>query len=288
MLRTSYEYEVHYIFRPFFSLSSNAQSDTLWPNLSASWTVETFHYDGIGGGIWKTFHYHQEADSIYLNSKYWHTFKSLSNTVGLISFTNQKVYFKCTQPFKITACCSNYSDTSEVLLYDFSGQVSDTVNFDYGGNPIKINQISDTLYDTAQRKVFYLSNGDIWIAGVGSVNGLFPLNMVEGFGFSNWICWFEGFYHDSLGLDYSLSKGDLSNCVATIEDQQQDEFYLLNDMLVANLTESNILKIYTITGQVILTELLNNGENTISLNSIPSGVYIVQVGNSKAQRIVLR
>lgn len=272
----------------FYCLTSKAQSDTLWPNLNASWIVEAHHYDGAGGNISKTFHYHQESDSIYLNSKYWHTFKSYSSVVGLISFTDQKVYFKCTQPFKIAACCSNYSDTSEVILYDFSGSVGDTVDFDYGGSPIQVNNISDTLFDNVERTVFYLSNGDIWIAGEGSVNGIFPLDMVDGIGFSNSLCRFEGFYRDSLNVDYTLSQGVLSTCVASLVESDLTSLVVVSQSsLKITLNQPEILHIYSVSGSLINSFDLQTDQNSIDLNSFENGVYFYQIGTSESGKFIL-
>jgi len=78
-----------------------------------------------------------------------------------------------------------FADSSETLLYDFSLQPGDSVKLKgwFGGKGFdpslfgieawfKLDSTSLRIYQGIQRKVYYLSNGLIWVSGIGSTWGL--------------------------------------------------------------------------------------------------------------------
>jgi hypothetical protein len=53
-----------------------------------------------------------------------------------------------------------------------------------------------------------------------------------------------------------------------------------HDYIMINSNEKSVLEIYTIYGQLLIQEQLPESDNTISVNNLPSGSYIVKITNN--------
>lgn len=149
-----------------------AQQETAFPNEYGEWDVGYYWMDVVPpGSPWSTEMVHYEAvpspesDTIML--LYDDNFDWLGNYYS----SGGKVYFKFVSqngPLPFNADTGVY-----YLLYDFTLEVGDTAYLDIGPQYVTIDSITMEELNGDTLKHFYLSNSDIIVEKIGSLQGLF-------------------------------------------------------------------------------------------------------------------
>ncbi len=174
-----------------FTINVHSQEYVPFPDSNAIWSevftseqpfeIETYQY-GISG------------DTV-INAKQYHKIYLLNDTVyplvtgqycgAIREDSSKKIFvidFNCVYPS---------AGQDEVILYNFSKSIGDTVFVGLGGfgpaGYLIINYIDSMLIDDNYRKTFhFLGYEDYWIEGIGSTRGLFSPIQAQPTGFQKW------------------------------------------------------------------------------------------------------
>ncbi len=220
-----------------------------------------------------------------------------SNIVGAIreDTLTKKVYF--------------HNFTNEIVLYDFSLEVGDTIHYTtnlwYSLDYFKVVNSVDLISINGQdRKIWHLSNSyldmsDVWIEGIGSVsrNGLlYPNNPDIVMDASN--LYFGCFKHDTIVYINSSICAGTCPCMDWLV--KVDEFDNLNKEIILhpNPTTGKVnleldksytdvkINVRTIEGKLVQTIDTVNDNISFEING-SAGMYFVEV-ISKGEKIVFK
>jgi hypothetical protein len=181
-----------FTFLIVFKITANSQEYISFPQSNAIWSevftsqqpffIETYQYGVIGDTT--------------INSTVYQKIYRLNDTIyplvpgqycGAIREDNSKRIFvigsECTYPG---------SGQGEVLLYDFSKSVGDTVFVGIDGlgpeGYLIINNIDSILIENNYRRTFHFTTleGFFWIEGIGSTRGIFSPITAQTSGYQKW------------------------------------------------------------------------------------------------------
>ncbi len=181
----------------------------------------------------------------------------------------------------------NHVFRDETMLYVFSMQPGDSIWYYDPSECLKLLSVSDTILEgeCVSRKAYYFSyekngvdNGDreIWIEGIGSLNGL----REPGFyffigGYHNLLCYFEdenliwhyprinGCY---VGVD-GLEEIEAGNPISVCPNPASETVHIEG-------VQPAVVHIYNALGQMVKTVKDNN---EISVAGLPEGVYLLRI-----------
>ena len=265
----------------FLTNQSFSQTDTLFPNNGATWDVLAWTWDHSGDLEWMEVHslsyrVYIDNDTIIEDSKDWSSIReeAMGEPKGRIAVDSGKVYFQSYDP--------NYPveemGTEAFVLYDFNLEVGDTA-YTYP-EIVVVSEISTTLMLGEERKMLILTNGDNWVYGLGSTNGLFyPLFNLGEFGFT--LCEFHGNYIDETEGSYQLDYINGGHCLIGIEEVAPLTVSInaiSSQLYINNL--SNKDQPYTLvnlSGQKVLSGNLKPGNNVVNIGILSTGMYIIQI-----------
>jgi hypothetical protein len=190
-------------------------------------------------------------------------------------------------------------DDPELLMYDYSMQIQDTFWFpwdiwsDY--NYTILDSITNNLsayintighyvnVSVGDRRVYYFSNPNsnrrefIWIEGIGSINGI--CNDYEYVDY-NLLC-----HYNSIGeLDLHLNidetcYGPILNSIKATKINRLNIYpNPTTGIFTIECDNLNYVEIYSTTGQ----RLMNTRQNSIDLNYMPNGIYIIKISNGNS------
>ena len=194
-----------------------AQTYHPFPTHDAWWSEEAAYPQGGPGGNFSMHHdgllFGLSTDTTfnnkhYINIAYWHSYfydEVWSNSYGfnvplnvagykigcLREDSSKKVWaIRYTNSYVdgMTSYFNSLPEDSELLIYDFNLSLGT-----YFGNYQVTNKDSVQLLDGSYRRRFIFDNGDEWIEGIGSFEGLF-----DGGGYPYY--WLNCFSHDSVTL----------------------------------------------------------------------------------------
>ena len=162
---------------------TSAQNDTIfpngsggWANFSGYWEWTDYYVDGIGGpwNVTQAAIYRAEPafeqeglswGTIFENVPYGSTSYIPE---GRIAVDSGRVYFR---PIVTHALGGYFTDTLSRSMYDFNLQVGDTAYVGYFGTEVVLS--IDTVYLSGRpRPRLNLTDGEQWVAGMGSTRGL--------------------------------------------------------------------------------------------------------------------
>ncbi len=175
----------------------------------------------------------------------------------------------------------------EMLLYDFSLEIGDTIKNGNSHDEIVVMDIDTILFGNTLRKVFKLSHHVEWIEGIGNTRGLLYSSGDIAIGGSNGylICFIQNdsvLYHN----DY------YDNCFPPLLNI--DNIYSNIDITVFSKREEKLIcfkwrnckinRIELFNVQGVLIDVINLSNNSIEANyptnRMQSGVYIYRANNS--------
>lgn len=252
----------------------NSFSQDYFPFLdNSSWTILISNFDGV-----QTDNYTEIGDVTVGNFVY----KKCQNPSGHEILIREDVAEK--KVYKLI-------DGVDVLLYDFSLQVSDNITLADGEN-YQVQSITNINVNGGQRRQFYLRNldpfwpGEYWVEGVG--RRTHPLLAKNEF-FTDPEFYLLCSYQNGINIfnEGIANGGNPSNCSLSVEEQNK-LFKKINfapnpfstELIISsreNLTNSSV-KIYNSLGQIIKQiNNLNGNEIILKRENLNSGIYLIQL-----------
>lgn len=175
----------------------------------------------------------------------------------------------------------------EILLYMENAKVGDTIQNRFGYNPKIVDSMKIRLVDKNLLKYYYTKN-DIIIGGIGNVNEVFflkskirtPEYRSGNVCFSRTPCniFFNQYPESSSFKNCQLGIGILET------DSKFDIYptYTTDEVTISRSDFAPIaINIYDLLGNCILTKTTRNTTEKLSLKNLPSGIYIIEIGNYK-------
>lgn len=279
------------------SFSVTAQQETAFPNEYATWEV---------GSSWIEIGDPPAGNQLYTRlDQIEAALMESSDSLMLLSYngmpigdyysTTDKVYFKFISHIRPFNFDFNVDTGVYYPLYDFTLEAGDTAYSDYngGGPPYYITVDSITMEDVngAMLKHFYLSNSDIIIEKIGSIEGLFrPYS--GSFEMSQRLCSYDGgFVTGNIGTGYGYSIEDCLPSVLGLETNEMNAVNAYpnpaNDKLTIT-TELPVLEyhLYSTAGTVVeIPNVMQENKLELVVSGLPSGIYFLELkdhsGNSK-------
>jgi len=275
--------------------NSYAQLSYFFPDsnscFSVSWMKFWFQGDTVIGDYKYKKVYMQANDSIADFDRAYYFAAIREDTVA------EKVYFHYND---------YYNGEGEYLLYDFSVNVGDVVNFYslWGGFAPQLKErivlsIDSILIDNYYRKKInfeyetwgYYMQPESWIEGIGSTNGLFfpgYFDEVDGMDWTVLLCVHidgrliyqldDTFYHKyncyihEYGVNINENKKEILKIYPTIVDNM---LYIETDRNIENFD----YKIINVQGQVMNEGMFTS--NTINVASLNKGFYFIVISDNK-------
>jgi len=276
-----------------YPFSASAQQETAFPNEYATWEVGYTWMNLPPNGPWSTYLEHFEAFPFNADTLNADTLIMLfDNGVWLGNYysTGDKVYFNFVsynRPFNFQ---SEVDTGVYYLLYDFTLEVGDTAYTDQV-NYITVDSITMEDVDGDMLKHFHLSNSDIIIENIGSIEGLFrPYS--SSFEINQSLCSYNGsFVTENIGTAYSYS---IENCLPSSVGLETNEMNMVNtypnpanDKLTIT-TKLPVLEyqVYSAAGTVLeIPNVMQENKLELVVSGLPSGIYFLELkdhsGNSK-------
>lgn len=179
-------------------------------------------------------------------------------------------------------------NSNEVLMFDFSLNIGDTLNSTYttDGSPIVVDTITDEiLLNGVIRKKWTFDNGHFYIEGIGSSQGFFsPTFTLLGH-------WLEtNCVNDNNVHLYG------NRCFTILDVSEVDVFR--NDFKVyPNPVEHNLIversiadlvyfKLYDLHGRIVLRKKISARVVEIDVSDLPKGIYVFSLDGKRHQKLV--
>jgi hypothetical protein len=241
------------------------------------------------------------GDTIINNNTYHKIVQSLDTIIDMTtdcfrgSFredTNKSVYFL------------PKDSINEVLIYDFSKNVGDTIyinEFDwtvYISTPYIIDQIDSILIDGNYRRkfIFIPLNGFYtqipWVEGIGSMVGI--LNSFNPHSISGW--WSFNCLTQNGNHIYQNPESYVSDCFVFLDIAIQNA-YGENISISPNPSKgifqisfekfnSLTVKVYSVKGKILFEKKLNGTNYIIDLSNFNSGLYLVKITDTETKHSI--
>lgn len=176
---------------------------------------------------------------------------------------------------------------SEFLIYKENAKVGDTIQFKDGFYPQVVDSIKLKMVDKNLLKYYYTKN-DVIIGGIGNVNEVFFLkskNRTPEYRSGN-VC----FSRNTCNIFFNQypESSSFKNCqlgIGIIETDSKFDIYPTYTADEVTISRTNFapiaINIYDLLGNCILTKTTRNTTEKLSLKNLPSGIYILEIGNSK-------
>jgi hypothetical protein len=195
-------------------------------------------------------------------------------------------------------CVYPGAGNEEVLLYDFSKSIGDTVfvGMDSIGpmGLMVIDHIDSILIDNNYRKTFHFSYDDYWIEGIGSTRGLFSPIVAQPTGFQDWdlICFNQDNMVMYLNPEYNSCFPILTGINDYIPQKNNVKIYPHPVWNISTLDFSkmeadySILEIFNIHGKKVKHVNLH-GENHVKIYNYEykPGIYIFKLSGDSSEII---
>ncbi|MBN2520437.1 MAG: T9SS type A sorting domain-containing protein [Bacteroidales bacterium] len=220
-----------------------------------------------------------------INSVVYEKIYSLNDTI--VSINNIEYYLGCIREETKKIYTIKANSTYKKLVFDFSKTINDTILFDSAfiiPPPINLTNI-DTLNLNGENYLrYWTSCGDKWIEGIGNTEwdifGICP-ELPDNGSYTRL---------NSFKLNNTMIYGTDCKCenyiAASINKYEQNELIEIFPNPANNYVTfkfNNSIKndnykiiIFNIIGKVVFEDLLLNNSNTIKLDNINSGLYIIE------------
>lgn len=175
----------------------------------------------------------------------------------------------------------------ENLLYMENAKVGDTIQNRNGFNPKIVDSIKLKLVDKNLLKYYYTKN-DVIIGGIGNVNEVFFLKSkirTPEYRSGN-VC----FSRNTCNIFFNQypESSSFKNCqlgIGILETDSKFDIYPTYTADEVTISRSDFapitINIYDLLGNCILTKTTRNTTEKLSLKNLPSGIYIIEIGNKK-------
>ena len=166
------------IWLMFVAASARGQSESVLPEISGFWYMQTTSWFPVGTNM--NFEYTEHVlqySSEPEQLAYGLSWRALTNfdfeQIGWLAVDQSSVYFRSTSPYHVGYV--SYYDTTMRQVYDFDLAIGDTAyltNPPSSEFPAIVWDIDTAFIASAPRTRFILDNGDIIVTGIGSLQGL--------------------------------------------------------------------------------------------------------------------
>lgn len=258
-----------------------AQNDIVFPNVWAS-AIEVWPcMDGVYGLIYHEQNYTFEMfQPIVEDGLEWGSLLVESTEVGRIAVDDQRVMFR-----RIGSYLSYLVPPDSIVeLYDFDLAVGDTAYADVDTfDPYAVvNQIDTVYFNGRPRKRLLISNGDQWIQGIGSNQGLFRPLWTDLGECSVPEYSFCGECIDTAQQFYAFCD-DMLTGVAVSDKPTLRAFPVPNNgsFTLEGGTPGDPYKIFDVCGRVVSTGRLTSGRQDFDLSSSTSGFCTLLVDDKR-------
>jgi len=295
---------VIFIISRFTSFSQAYQ----FPDSSASWSETQIIYGGPGDPwVYSVGRLEAEGDTSIFGFDYkklvWFEYCDTfpQSTVGYFRVDSLKVYFRdnlsiALPPFvNLPYVNFMFSDTGEVLLYDFGLQVGDTFQFQTGVID-SVSSIDSILLNGLYRKKINFqnmyTNGNLgsyyWIEGVGSTYGFFPAYYV----FENEL-FFNCFttYNDTISFGGScpcspvgVSEIDLIDTEIRITPNPCNS----STRILFSIDKLNTFCIFDMLGNKVKICTFQGKEFYLDISEWKKGIYILMTENHDFKKLIIQ
>ncbi len=267
----------------------SAQSDTIFPNVSGTWdmTTTTWNWDGTNMNF-MYFQHHLEFDQsineVVDGLEWGAVLSDVIGQIGWLAVSGRQVFYRGIQAYYYGY--TTYDDTTTRVLYDFDLMIGDTTYFDELVFPVIVQGIDSVQLGGRTRVRFTLSNGDEWIMGMGSIQGLLrPLQY-----------WFECIYElDAFCGEYM--DADLSGYTACTPVVMSTEYRTRPEVSVypvpcaGSFTIQGVdagqpFRVIDATGGCVLAGTTAGMSQTIHLPNVINGAYLLEVNGHRTKLII--
>lgn len=273
-------------------------SNAVWSEVFTSeqpFEIDTYQY-GISGDT-------------MINSKWYKKIYLLNDTTyplntgqfcGGIREDDQKRIFaidcSCTYPG---------AGENEVLLYDFSKSIGDTVFVGEDGlgpwGSMVIDHIDSALINGEYRKTFHFAGYPyFWIEGIGSTRGLFSPITSQPTGYQEWelICYnksdevlylnpeFDSCFPLLTGIE---TQNKISEGMNVFPCPAGDYFEI--ELIQGNASQEYEVRLFDLTGHVVLKTQITGENNRIDVSGLKAGYFFVRIQSPtgwKSTKVLVR
>ena len=279
-----------------------------FPDSAVSWSETQIIYGGPGDPwIYSVGRLETDGDTSIFGIDYkklsWFEYCDTipQSTVGYYRVDSLKVFFRdnisiAIPPFvNLPYVSFMFSDTSEVLLYDFSLQVGDSFQFQTGLID-SVSSIDSILLNGSYRKKINFqnmyTNGNIgpyyWIEGVGSTYGFFPSYYI----FEN-----ELFFNCFSTLNDTISFGGSCPCSSVGINENNlanNEVRIMpnpcssSTKILFPIDKLHTFYIFDLLGNEVKNIKFRGKEFHLDIGDLNKGIYILRTENDNFEKIIIQ
>jgi hypothetical protein len=261
----------------------SAQNDTIFPNVNGSWHYTEFYYLGNGDPPEALNSWSQDyaaEPSFELGGFHWGSLEEQGGTIGRIAVDSGRVYFRALVGWDM--------DTNLVhVLYDFNLNLGDTAYMTCDGFAAEVYSVDTTLLSGRARRRFQLSNGDLWIEGVGSAGGLLVPLFCPCVECSYSIQEFCGTYIDMDAVDYAtcwpldLAVEEAATSLAAVYPNPSE-----GSFSITTQDARGTFRVVDLRGSLIASGSLRGPCTAVHLMQPRTGHYILEVNGHRTKLII--
>ncbi len=266
-----------------------------WSVLNADEDIRPFHMQPTYETTW-----YRIKNQTVINKKSYYQIQVSKDSLGQ-NWKDTTIYLREEKLaiFQLQTDSDKYEN--EFKVYDFSLQENDTFLYTKYNTKlvVKVDSIRDSLINSYVRKIFYVSNyyqedtsfkiPEIWIEGIGSLDGLLRDNYYFYVGNYNWrttLCVYkdnEIQYHDTAysSCYYNVTLESIFTNNArykkiAISPNPVGNYFTLN----TKERKTKKIIIYDIFGKIVRQQKIDT-ENRIWVNNLKKGIYFINIQTNK-------
>lgn len=277
---------------------ASAQTDFRFADSTAQWNVLESEYYFFGGGGQFTFSYLVGNDSV-VNGYSYQSILCMSGS-GLFLYQDSIMLIRRDSLGRVYR--RFHSDTSDMLIYDFSKGKGDTVVLlvpqlvYFGGLVCSVDSTDSIVIGHSRKRMFITYSGsgwnsDVWIEGIGSTKSIWispgwERGAVDGPSYSL-LCFSESnilrYQADGFNtcfVDTSWSSVENASVLPT-------KVYFTGESILVELESAGLgmcFSLYDLTGRILLQKQLTEQTARVDVSNIARGVYVYSI-QSAGQKI---
>lgn len=266
-----------------------AQTNFPFPDADAVWSVSVFN---PFSPIRENYKYTVIGDTLLNGNTYKKYYRCRDTILNVSQLSLCALLREDTQTQRVYLAGSD----AELLLYDFSLEVGDTVsnNDTWAGEALVT--VSQITFDNEGRKQIHLNKSwsnmwtmidEIWTEGIGSNGDLFDPNpnttLLTDYPEAELLC-----FEQSGELKYQKYEGQCYyQNITGIEKPTKQAFNVAINaadnqlFIVSSLSEQATLALYDVLGRLVLQQTLSPNNTTVGIEQLPAGVYLYQISYQK-------
>nr|NQU92444.1 T9SS type A sorting domain-containing protein [Bacteroidota bacterium] len=261
-----------------------------FPDSNAIWNKYSIHVEYPQSVAYKI-RYGTIGDTMIDNMEYSKIYRLIDDTC--LNISNSEYFGAIREENKKIYTITTYHGDQEILLYDFSKQVGDTIFSNspegYMAYPVIISSIDTIeLNDGSNRRRYWLEGGyyslltECWIEGFGSIHGLFtPLfDLITNYYEPHLSCFKQNgntVYLNNYSCDKCFcSLGTSINEISEIQIQVYPNPFS-DQIIIESKNECSEIRIYNSKGKIIQTFNTITFPTKFDLGKLPVGLYLIQM-----------